>query len=83
MEGNENKLLAYGRCCNDLREALNVTPTEDVSNFFFVGDNGMLHIYTASARLAEGKAALFSNAVHFCPFCGEPTALPDKAKAKH
>jgi hypothetical protein len=60
------QLVAFGDCCNDLRNVLN----GEFNPLFYVADhNGRLYLSVGWLQSEEGTG-WFDQAVLFCPFCG-------------
>jgi hypothetical protein len=56
-------------CCKDLAAALSF----ETGRHFFVED-GELRLLVAHTPMLDGADEELENTVHYCPFCGKPTA---------
>ena len=76
---NGSKGGKFGKCCDELREAI---AGEDFEPLITVGDDEILYMAVGLIELEDDEPGMVDHPVFFCPFCGTKLQDPEAVKAQ-
>jgi hypothetical protein len=69
----------FGKCCEELKEALDGSEFEPMIT---TGEDGILYMAVGFVELEDDEAGTIDHPLFFCPFCGTKVQDKDEVMAK-